>query len=147
LSEREYETQRKEEQISQAEAEEQSVRKRRTEGTPCTRENFEAWRDSFLKEIAENVAEEEALTDGGKRQKGEKKEDKSGRITGFMQFSGKGGKNLEEMEKAAEELDVDEELFDLADEDDLDDLDFEDDDEEEGDDDDDYEDEDEEPDI
>ena len=80
--------------------------------------------------MAEKTAEEEALADVGKKQKGDKKEDKSGRITGFMHFSGKGGKNLEEMEKAADELDIDEELFDLEDDDDLDDLDFEDDEDE-----------------
>jgi hypothetical protein len=106
------------------------VRKRRTEGTPCTKENFDAWRTAFEQEMAEKTAEEEALADVGKKQKGDKKEDKSGRITGFMHFSGKGGKNLEEMEKAADELDIDEELFDLEDDDDLDDLDFEDDEDE-----------------
>lgn len=132
LAEREFEAQKKEEEISQAEAEEQSVRKRRTEGTPCNKENFEAWRAKFEKEMSEKAAEEELQSEGGKKLKGEKKEDKSGRITGFMHFTGKGGKNLEEMEKAAEELEVDEELFDLEDDDDLDDLDF--DDEEEDDD-------------
>ncbi|KAI2509919.1 hypothetical protein MHU86_4484 [Fragilaria crotonensis] len=89
LSEREFEAQKKEEEISQAEAEEQLVRKRRTEGTPCTKENFDAWRAAFEKEMAEKAAEEEAQTDVGKKHKGEKKEDKSGRITGFMHFSGK----------------------------------------------------------
>jgi hypothetical protein len=79
--------------------------------------------------MTEMAAEEESQSDTGKKQKGEKKEDKSGRITGFMHFTGKGGKNLEEMEKAAEELEVDEELFDLEDDDDLDDLDFDDDEE------------------
>jgi hypothetical protein len=81
--------------------------------------------------MAEQAAEEEAQGDIGKKQKVEKKEDKSGRITGFMHFSGKGGKNLEEMEKAADELvDIDEELFDLEDDDELDDLDFDDDEDE-----------------
>lgn len=78
--------------------------------------------------MAERAAEEEAQADIGKKQKGEKKEDKSGRITGLMHFSGQGGKNLEEMEKAADELvDIDEELFDLEDDDELDGLDFDDD--------------------
>jgi hypothetical protein len=135
IAEREFESQKEEIEISQAEAEEQTVRRRRLEGTPCTKENFEAWRLKFDQEIAEAAADEELKAEGGKKQKGEKKEDKTGRITGFLHFSGKGGKNLEEMERAAEELNVDEELFELDDDDDLEDLDFEDDEDDEEDDD------------
>ena len=141
LAEREFEAQKKDEEVSQAEAEEQAVRKLRTEGTPCNLANFEVWRDAFENEMLEKAAEEEAQAVTGKKQKVEKKEDKSGRITGFLHFTGKAGKNLEEMEKAAEaaegapidpdELDVDEDLFDIGDDEDLDDLDFDDDDDDE----------------
>jgi hypothetical protein len=131
IAEREFESQKEEIKISQAEAEEQTVRRRRLEGTPCTKETFEAWRVKFEQEMADAAAEDELKAEVGKKQKAEKKEDKTGRITGFMHFTGKGGKNLEEMERAAEELDVDEDLFALDDDDDLEDLDFEDDDEEE----------------
>mmetsp|Transcript_13399 Transcript_13399/g.19746 ORF Transcript_13399/g.19746 Transcript_13399/m.19746 type:complete len:295 (+) Transcript_13399:127-1011(+) len=136
LAEREFEAQKKEEELTQAEMEEQAVRQRRAEGTPCTLENFEVWRTAFEKELEEEALEEETKMEGGKKQK-EKREDKSDRITGFAHFSGKAGKavNLDEIEKAAaeaedapidpEELDVDEDLFDLDDDEDLDDLDFE----------------------
>lgn len=141
LAAREFESQKRSDEMSLAEVEEQSVRKRRAEGTPCNSKNFEIWREAFSKEMAEKDAEEEAAKlESAKKQK-EKKEDKSGRITGFLHFSGKAGKNLEDMEKAAEEaegapidpdeLDVDEDLFDLEDDEDLDSLDFEDDEDDE----------------
>lgn len=140
LAEREFEAQKKEEELTQAEMEEEAVRKRRAEGTPCTQENFETWRTSFEKELEEMASEEETRLDGGKKQK-DKREDKSGRITGFAHFTNKAGKTvcLDDIEKAAaeaesapinpEELDVDEDLFDLEDDEDLDDLDFDEDDE------------------
>lgn len=117
--------------------EEQAVRKRRTEGTPCNKENFEIWREAFQKEMNEKAAEEGVDGEQSGKKQREKKVDKSGRITGFLQFSGKVGQAVEDMEKAAEEaagamidpeeLDVDEDLFDLDDDEDLDDLDFDDD--------------------
>lgn len=69
-----------------------------------------------------------------------KEVDKSGRLTGFQHFTDKAGTlNLEAIEAAAEnaqvdedeEVDVDEDLFDLEDDDldDLDDMDFDSDDE------------------
>lgn len=151
VAQQEYESHKKQEEMTQAEKEEQDVLKRRTEGTPCTRENFEEWKRKFDDEIAEKGAEAAEVAEkelsGRKR---EKKEDKSGRLTGYEQFSGK-AMNMEAIEAAAqeaeneeidpEELDVDEELFDV-DDDDLDDLDFDDSEEEDDDDD-----EDEEPDI
>lgn len=136
-AERQFEAQKKEEALSQAEVEEQAVRKRRAEGTPCNKENFEVWRTAFEQEMKEKAAEEGLEGEQTGKKLKEKKVDKSGRITGFLQFSGKVGQAVEDMEKAAEEaadaaidpedLDVDEELFDLEDDEDLDDLDFDDD--------------------
>jgi len=138
IAEREFEGQKKEDELTQAELDEQAVRKRRAEGTPCTKENFEKWREEFEKEMAEKAANEEAIQESGKKSK-EKKEDKSSRTTGFFQFNDKSGKNINliDIEKAVAEaedamidtveLDVDEQLFEL-DDDDLDDLDFDDDD-------------------
>jgi len=157
-----YESQKQKEELTEAELEELAVRKRRAEGTPCTDETFYAWREKFEKEMEaeRQKAEEEAAADSKKKGgKGsdKKTEDRSGRLTGFQQFSGKtGALDLEAMEAATEnaqrdedeeeddndgdDLDVNEELFDVDDEDldDLDDLDFDDDDDD---------DEEEEPDI
>lgn len=133
-AEQQFEAQKKDEEITQAELEEQAVRKRREEGTPCTEENFLNWWKRFEEEMAQKAAKEAELAeDAGKRK--EKKDDISSRLTGFEQFSGKAGiMNLEAIEAAAEDvetnigdveveaLDVDEELF--ANDDDLDDLDF-----------------------
>mmetsp|Transcript_25704 Transcript_25704/g.28791 ORF Transcript_25704/g.28791 Transcript_25704/m.28791 type:complete len:306 (-) Transcript_25704:1145-2062(-) len=141
-----YEAQKKTEKMSEAESEELAVRKRRAEGTPCNDETFSKWRDIFHEEMeeAEQLAAD-AATDtkkkGGGGGKGTEKEiDKSGRVSGFIQFSDKAGTfNLEAMEAAAENArrdeneadedisvdDVDKNLFDVND-DDLDDLDFDD---------------------
>ena len=136
--------------MTEAEKEELAVRNRRAEGTPCTEESFLAWKTKFENEIAQEVEMEKAASSDKKRKnKEEKVVDKTGRITGFLQFSDKiGTLNLEAMEAACddaqvdedEELEVDEDLFDVDDDelDDLDDLDFDDDDDD---------DDDEEPDI
>lgn len=132
------ESQKKRDDMTEAETEEQEIRKRRADGTPCTKENFEAWRESFIKEMEElkDSDEANALIEAGKKKKVEKKEDKTGRISGFLHFSGANGMlHLEALERAAEEaeaqdlteaelaeLAVDAELFD--DDEDLDDLDF-----------------------
>lgn len=122
--------------------EEQAVLKRRAEGTPCIRENFEQWKTSFNEEMAIQQAKHkeaaEQSSTSGRKSKEKKVEDKSGRTTGFAQFSNK-AMNMEAIEAAAEEaendeidpdeLDVDEELFE--DDEDLDDLDFDSDDDEE----------------
>ena len=139
--------------MTQAEAEELAVRKRRAEGTPCTEENFLEWKEKFEAEmalLAEKENDPSGSGDGPSKKKNkEKVVDKSGRVTGFLQFSDRAGGsiNLEAMEAAAENAQVDEEeaaadeeaaaaaavededLFDLDDED-LDDLDFDDDDDE-----------------
>jgi len=140
-----YEAQKKTEKMSVAESEELAVRKRRAEGTPCNDETFSEWRDIFHEEMkeAEKLAAD-AATDTKKKSGGkgtEKEIDKSGRVSGFLQFSDKAGTfNLEAMEAAAENArrdenekdedisvdDVDKNLFDVND-DDLDDLDFDDD--------------------
>ena len=144
--------------MTEAEAEELAVRKRRAEGTPCNDETFYIWRDKFDAEMkAEKLkAEEEAGGDSKKKGGGKEKKvvDKSGRLTGFEQFSGQTGTlDWEAMEAATENAqrdedsedeeedqddeanleDVDEELFDV-DDDDLDDLDFDDDDDDDDDD-------------
>lgn len=143
-AEQKFEAQKEEEEMTQAELEELAVRKRRAEGTPCTEENFNAWKEKFDKEMAQKKIDDDEQAQkevSGKKKSVEKKDDTADRLTGFDQFSGKAGiMNLEAMEAAAEEiengsddesddvkvedLDVDEELFD--DDDDLDDLDFDD---------------------
>ncbi|KAG7352212.1 RWD domain containing protein [Nitzschia inconspicua] len=158
-----YESQKQKEELTEAEAEELAVRKRRAEGTACTDETFAAWKERFDAEMElQRQKEEEADAADTKKKggKGEKKVvDKTGRLTGFQQFSGKMGTvDWEAMEAANEnaqrdededdddvgDLNVNEELFDVDDEDldDLDELDFDDDDDEDEDDDDE-----EEPDI
>lgn len=129
-----FESQKQELEMTEAEREELDVRKRRAEGTPCTREHFDAWQAKFLAEMAERKVKEEEEAALAQKKKDNKKDtavDKSGRLTGFEQFSGKMS-NLEALEAAAEEAertnDFDEELFD--DDVDLDDLDFDDDEEE-----------------
>lgn len=121
--------------MTEAEREELEVAKRRAEGTPCNKENFEIWQARFLQEMAEERARENETDDGkgGKKKKENAKDvDKSGRLTGFEQFSNK-MVNLEALEAAAEEAEKgfegDEELF--QEDVDLDDLDFEDEDDEE----------------
>ena len=143
--------------MTEAEEADLALRKRRAEGTPCTDETFDAWRDKFDAEMKEKELEDAATRAAESRKGGggggEKKEvDKTGRLTGYQQFSDKTGTfNLDAIEAAAEnaerdpdeedddneeDLDgVDEELFDV-DDDDLDDLDFDDDDDEDDDDDD-----------
>jgi len=139
-----FESQKATEDMTEAEKEELAVTKRRAEGTPCNKENFEAWKERFEREMAERRLLEEAESEDASGVKSKKKDkakvDKSGRLTGFQHFSGKQD-NLEALEAAAENAvaDEDEEFEgvdeDLFDEDvDLDDLDFDDDEEEEEDD-------------
>jgi DNA-directed RNA polymerase subunit delta len=108
-----------------------------------------------MEKLQQQDVEVTAVDTKKKSGKSEKVVDKTGRLTGYQQFSGKMGMvDLEAMEAAIEhaqrdedeeeedgvDLDVNEELFDV-DDDDLDDLDFDDDDN------DDDEDDEEEPDI
>ena len=148
-----YEAQKQTEELTEAEKEELAVRKRRAEGTPCTDETFKEWSEKFATEMDEKKQQEEEDAAAESKKKGASKDkmvDKSGRQTGFEQFSGKAGTvDWEAMEAATENaqrdedeeeddpneddgegIDVDEDLFDV-DDDDLDDLDFDDDDEEE----------------
>jgi len=135
----EYESQKHVEEMTEAEAEQLAVQKRRAEGTPCNKENFLAWFARFEAEIVkkeEDAALAERESNSKKKNKGEKVVDKSGRITGFLHFNDKiGTLDLEAIEAAAENAQVDEdEEVDVEDEnlfmddDDLDDLDFDDDD-------------------
>ena len=116
----------------------------RAEGTPVNDETFAEWNNKFNAEMEEERERLKAQASADSKKKGSAKNstkevDKSGRLTGFQQFTDKAGTlNLEAMEAAAEnaqadeneeEVDVvDEDLFDVSD-DDLDDLDFDSDDE------------------
>merc|ERR1712238_51212 len=119
----EYESQKQEEQMTEAEMQYLEVRKRRSEGTPCTEENFLKWRDVYEEEMALKAEEKKANADdddmrkkkkkgdGGKNKIGadgrSKKEEDAmeGRLTGFEYFSQKVGGvlNLDALEKAADE--------------------------------------------
>jgi len=150
-----FESQKIKEELTQTETEENAVRKRRAEGTPCNKEYFEIWKEKFDKEM--EILEEEKETaeslneKGGKKSAAKKLNEEElieGRVSGFEQFSQKLGlANFDALEKAAEEaeneegdvenlnveeLEVDEDLFD--EDDDLDDLDFDSDDESDSDD-------------
>ena len=137
-----YETQKQNEEMTEAEREEIEVTKRRAEGTPCTKENFEAWQANFFQEMLTKKLNSEGNNDDegkGKLRKDKVKDiDRTGRMTGFEHFSNK-MVNLEALELAAAEaeqsFEADENLFE--DDVDLEDMDF--DDEEEDDDDDDDE--------
>lgn len=128
-----FEAQTIQEEFTQAELEEITVRKRRQDGTPCTKENFEAWKARFEAEMASRQDEDKDDNNDAAAKK--KTVDKSGRLTGYQQFSGIDiTNNLEALEAAAENAerdeeesvgDVDEELFMDEDDVDLDDLDFE----------------------
>lgn len=124
-----FEAQTSQEAFTEAELEELTVRKRREEGTPCTKENFEKWKAEFDAEMWSHAVTDDE--DDARAKKGARKgDDKTGRITGFEYFRNTGNnlEALEAAEKEAEEaeIDVDEELFE--DDVDLDDLDFEEDD-------------------
>ena len=92
-----FESQKKNEEMTTAELEELAVRKRRAEGTPCNKENFEAWRERFDAEQKEAKLREEKEAAGGTSASSKKKDnkaakaaqDKSGRITGYRYFAGK----------------------------------------------------------
>jgi hypothetical protein len=122
--------------MTEAEREELEVTKRRAEGTPCNKENFERWQANFLKELADKKLQDDGMDEdgkGGKPRKDKSKDvDRTGRMTGFEHFSNK-MVNLEALELAAEEAEqgfaADEDLFE--DDVDLDDLDFDDDDDDE----------------
>lgn len=130
-AEQKFESQKKQEGMSKAELEELAVRKRREEGTPCTKEHFESWLVKFDAEMKEKETEDAILSEkeslSKKKEKGIKAgDDRTGRLSGFEQFSGNNAMvSMDAIEAAVDQIaegDVDEELFD--DDDDLDDLDF-----------------------
>ena len=152
LAAQQFESQKKKEEMSQAEQEELAVRKRREEGTPVTDITFADWWEKWSAEVEEKkqIEKETAMaTDNSKDKKSVNNAVTAAaimeeRLTGFQIFSEKAGVfNLEKLEAAAEEMEkdtsaldpeemgaaVDEDLFD--DDDDLDDLDFDSDDDEE----------------
>lgn len=142
--------------MTQAELEELIVTKRRAEGTPCNKENFNRWLKKFDEEMIQYELDQKELlqqqgTDNNvnntKKSAASTSADeiKKNRLTGYQYFSDKTNQiNYEALEAAAERAgetqtnddgddDVDEDLFD--DDVDLDDLDFDDDDDEDDDDD------------
>ena len=125
-----FESQTVHEEFTEAELEELHVRKKRDEGTPCNKENFEAWKLQFEAEMAVAREAMEELDDPKKAKK--IKDEKSTRQTGYQLFAA--NMNLEALEAAAEQAEADDDEAvdeDLFQEDvDLDDLDFESDDEE-----------------
>ena len=145
--------------MTQAELEELIVTKRRAEGTPCNKENFNIWLKKFDEEMIQNeIIQKELLQQQGTDNNVNSKksastsaidEIKKNRLTGYQYFSDKTNQiNYEALEAAAEAAgetqtnddgddddDVDEDLFD--DDVDLDDLDFDDEEDDEEDDDDD----------
>ena len=54
-----FESQKESQDLTTAEQEEMTVRKRRAEGTPCNDENFYVWLQNFEEEQAQKEAEEE----------------------------------------------------------------------------------------
>jgi hypothetical protein len=125
-----FESQTVQEVFTEAEVEEIEVRKRREEGTPCNKENFEAWKAGFESEMARKQALMDEADDTKKNR--QKKDDRAGRLTGYQQFAM--NMNFEALEAAAEQAEVDgdeegiaedfdEELFQDGDVD-LDELDF-----------------------
>jgi len=129
----EFESQKVKQELTQTETEEEAVRKRRAEGTPCNKENFHSWAKQFQKELDELREKEEQEDDKeinkkAKVLKKNEEEEMKGRLSGYEQFSLKlGSMNMDALERAAEaaanaEGDFDEDLFD----EDLDDLDFDD---------------------
>jgi hypothetical protein len=117
--------------FTEAEVEEIEVRKKREEGTPCNKENFEAWKAKFEAEMARKQAFLDETDDTKKNR--QKKDDRAGRLTGYQLFAA--NMNFEALEAAAEQAegdgddeediaeDFDEELF-QDDDVDLDELDF-----------------------
>jgi len=119
----EYESQKQEDQMTEAEIQDLEVRKRRTEGTPCTEEHFLKWKAGYEEEMAlkdeqdranaddDDMRKKKKKGDGGKNKIGadgrSKKEEEAmeGRLTGFEYFSQKTGGllNLDALEKAADE--------------------------------------------
>jgi len=89
----EFESQKQETELSQAGLEELEVVKRRTEGTPCTLENFELWKAQFEAEQEELLLQQKLQQQsekGGKKSNSPMIDKKAGRLTGFQQFqSGK----------------------------------------------------------
>jgi hypothetical protein len=124
----EFESHLQHDQMSAAELEELAVRKRRAEGTPCNKENFEAWKIVFDAELRTIKEQEQKAKDEAASGKGKKTAaaaaaaatatpananstsstiDRSNRITGFDYFSDK-ATNLEALEAAAEQAEQDE---------------------------------------
>jgi hypothetical protein len=131
--------------MTETESSEMAIHKRRAEGTPCTRENFLAWKATFEAEMEEKKDDllDAAENAGPVKKKRGKVVDKTGRTSGFLQFSDTTAVlNLEALEAAWENAqkdedeeseednleNVDEDLFNGDDDEDLDDLDFDDDD-------------------
>jgi hypothetical protein len=137
-----YEAQKQDQVIlTEAEREELTVRQRRVDGTPCNKENFDAWYRRFKEEeeATERQRQLELAATASTKSGGMNEGDKSERMTGYDFFMTKAGGDLAALEAAAEEAEgqeLDEDLFKDEDDVDLDDLDFDDEDEDDDDDDD-----------
>lgn len=143
--------------MTQAEKEELAVNKRRAEGTPCTAEYFNAWKEKFDAEMASQQQQQQRNQSTGGLDVNTTTS--SSRQTGYDYFNSRAALNWDALEEEAaaaaadEEEDDDDDVEnepesaapsrpnhvneDLFDDDvDLDDLDFEDDDDDDDDDDD-----------
>ncbi|KAL7555797.1 hypothetical protein ACA910_002263 [Epithemia clementina (nom. ined.)] len=112
----EFESQTAQEELTAAEKEELEIRKRRAEGMPCTKENFEAWKTRFEAEMATVGANQSTGGGGGADETAADKKPAAvaamatttasaataSRLTGYDYFSSR-STNLEALEAAAEQ--------------------------------------------
>jgi hypothetical protein len=70
--------------IGETEEKERELLKARSEGTPCTKENFDIWKAKFMEEM-ENLRKLKQESVGGKEASQDQKEekDKAARKTGY----------------------------------------------------------------
>jgi hypothetical protein len=135
-----FESQKTTNIMSEAERIEEEVLARRAHGTPCTAESFAIWKASFDEEreveLTRLVAQQNDDSDKSKNKEAARKEaERKARKTGFQQFEGKSGDdmNLETIEAFAEEQNnanipnsaEDDELLNNADDDSDEDEDYE----------------------
>ena len=131
MDEKVFEEQQKKEGVGETEKREMEIRKKREEGTPCTRANFLAWKAKYDEEMAEVRA-----ADLEKAKEDKRLAAMAERKAGYDYFVDQG--SLDDLERMADEAleaevteaEIDEGLFEDSD-DDLDDLDFDEEEEEE----------------
>lgn len=109
-----FESQKKQDDMTQAEKDDLDLRRKRAEGTPVNEETFCAWRAKFDEEmrLLKEKEASEATENKSKKQKAkssaaeQEEKAKAGRLTGCQQFSDKAF-NLEALEAAAENAQAD----------------------------------------